>query len=103
MPIKPNSNIRAVDVDQSTLRAAWDRGTPIMGYDSAHWRRDRSGHIIHFDYFGNEESAFGWCIDFFRPTAITGANKMLDHGPLFAKANIIESGHYPKGGRRIAA
>ena len=103
MPKKPSRDIRQFDVDQSTLRAAWDRGTPIMGYDSAHWRRDPLGHIIHFDYFGNEESAFGWSIDFSRPVAITGANLPSDNGPLFMHNNIIESGSYPKGDRRIAA
>jgi hypothetical protein len=99
MSRKPNTNIRGIPFDQFTIRAVWNRGTPILGYDSTIWRRDPFGHIIHFDDYANEESAYGWHVDHIVPVAMRGFDGLQNLEPLYWKTNIIKSDAYPFDGR----
>ena len=52
--------------------AAWNKATPIIGYNSAIWRRDDFGWVIGWAHYGNRDSDYGWELDHVRPTALGG-------------------------------
>ena|SRR5947209_20590586 len=95
MPRKPNTNIKGIPFDQVMVKAVWNSGTPIPGYDATQWRRDRFGHVIHFFDYGNEESPYGWHVDHIRPVAMLGFDGLANLEPLFWKTNIVKSDYYP--------
>ncbi len=101
MPRKPNTNIRGIPFDHATVRAVWNRGEPIRGYDATTWRRDPFGHIIRFLDYGDEESAYGWHIDHIRPVSMTGFDGLQNLEPLYWKTNIIKSDMYPFDNRAL--
>jgi hypothetical protein len=92
---KPNTNIKGMTFDHATIRAVWNTGTPIPGYDSTQWRRDPLGHIIRFDDYGNEDSTHGWHIDHIKPVAMSGFDGLTNLEPLYWKTNIIKSDRFP--------
>ncbi|MDP4220909.1 MAG: HNH endonuclease signature motif containing protein [Bacteroidota bacterium] len=98
---KPNTNIRGIPFDPATVRAVWNRGIPILGYDATEWRRDPFGHIIRFQDYANEESSFGWHIDHIRPVCMTGFDGLQNLEPLYWKTNIIKSDVYPFDSRAL--
>ena len=51
---------------------AWNRASPIPGWDARTWRKDDYGRFIHFEHYGNRYSAFGWEVDHIIPLANGG-------------------------------
>jgi len=103
MSRKPNTNIKGTPFDPSTIRAVWNSGEIIFGYDSMHWRRDPFGHIIRFEDYGNEESRYGWHIDHIKPVASMGFDGLSNLEPLYWKTNMIKSDLYPFDGAAFGA
>lgn len=99
MPRKPNTTIKGIPFDPPTIRAVWNKGEVIFGYDSTHWRRDAFGHIIRFEDYGNEESRYGWHIDHIKPVALSGFDGLTNLEPLYWKTNMIKSDLFPFDGR----
>ena len=40
--------------------AVWQKGRPIVGWDSEDWRVDHRGDPIFRHHYGDSQSAFGW-------------------------------------------
>jgi hypothetical protein len=101
MPRKPNTNIKGMPFDLSVIRAAWNIGIPIHGYDATQWRRDRFGHVIRFADYGNEQSQYGWHIDHIKPVSMMGFDGLYNLEPLYWKTNIEKSDIYPFHSRKF--
>ena len=50
--------------DRPTLRAIWNKATPIPRYDRSEWRRDHLGNVIKFHDYGKRDSDHGWGVDY---------------------------------------
>jgi hypothetical protein len=103
MSRKPNTTVRGLPFDPATIRAVWNKGEIIFGWDSTHWRRDAFGHTIRFEDFGNEESVYGWHIDHTIPVTARGHDGLTNLAPLYWKTNMIKSDLYPYQGGGISA
>src|ERR1041384_2144086 len=95
MPRKPNTNIKGMPFDRATIKAVWNTGFPIHGYDATEWRRDPFGHIIRFADYANEQSPYGWHIDHIKPVSMMGFDGLTNLEPVYWKTNIVKSEMYP--------
>jgi hypothetical protein len=73
--------------------AVWEKGRPIPGFDSTKWRCDRDGNWIHWDEYGNRNSAFGWELDHIWPKSLGGPDSLCNYQPLQWAANVQKSNH----------
>jgi hypothetical protein len=101
MSRKPNTNIKGMPFDPALVRAVWNTGMPIHGYDATQWRYDRFGHVICFSDYADEQSPYGWHIDHIKPAELNGFDGLLNLEPLFWKTNIIKSDRYPFDARQL--
>ena len=87
--------------DPSLVRAVWNTGIPIHGYDATEWRRDQFGHVIRFHDYANELSPYGWHIDHIIPPERNGFDGLSNLEPLYWKTNIMKSDRYPFDPRQL--
>ncbi len=95
MPKQPNTTSKGTPFEPSIVRAVWNSGIPVRGYDATQWRRDRFGHIIRYADYGNDQSPFGWHVDHIIPSERDGYDGLSNLEPLYWKSNIIKSDKYP--------
>lgn len=76
---------------ESTKTAVWEKGVFIEGYDAGKWRRDKCGHAIEWNQFGNRQSEYGWEIDHIYPVAKGGDDAFGNLQPLYWKHNAEKS------------
>jgi len=95
MPRKPNTNIKGMPFDPAVVRAVWNSGTPIRGYDATQWRYDRFGNVIYFADFGNEQSPYGWHVNHIVPPEQNGFDGLSNLEPLYWKTNLVTTSRYP--------
>lgn len=71
----------------ATIRAVWEKGQRIPKRDPSVWRRDKDGHMIKFDEYGNRNSAYGWEIDHIRLVSDEGTDELSNLRPLYWRTN----------------
>lgn len=72
--------------------AAWQRATPIIGYDANIWRRDDYGWTIRWSDHGDRQSEFGWEIDHVVPLSRGGADTFSNLRALHWRNNASRGG-----------
>ena len=75
---KPNTDRNGNGWTPEAIKAVWQKGTPIQGYDSSIWRRDKCGSAMKFSEHGNRQSEYGWEIDHIDPIN-NGGNDYLNN------------------------
>lgn len=83
------------DAGRDLKSAVWWKGTPIDGYDSSVWMRDRCGIAMKYSEHGNRNSEYGWEIDHIRPTAKGGGDELSNLQPLNWSNNAAKGDTYP--------
>jgi hypothetical protein len=84
---------------QSTLedqkkRMVWEKGIPILGYDSAVWRYDAFYRVIRFSDYGDRASTYGWEFDHYPiPVALGGSDHLSNLRPLHCTNNAGLGGY----------
>jgi hypothetical protein len=90
-----NTDIAGKQFGNTTVEAVWNKGTPISGYDSKMWRRDKCGHAMKRDDYGNTKSEYGWEVDHIKPVAKGGSDDLGNLHPLYWETNRDKSDTYP--------
>ena len=90
-----NTDIAGKQFGNTTVEAVWNTGTPISGYDSKMWRRDKCGHAIKRADYGNTKSEYGWEVDHIKPVAKGGSDDLGNLQPLYWETNRDKSDTYP--------
>lgn len=70
--------------DERERAAVWQRGRPIIGWDSDDWRVDYRGQPIFRHHYGDPDSAFGWDIGLIRAEGgedLANLHPVLCHQP----------------------
>ena len=88
---KPVTITRGISLDHAKLKTVWNTGVPIIGYDAEIWRRDHLGHIIRFDDYKDEESAYGWRVDHIRPISMKGFDGPSILEPTYWKTTFMKN------------
>jgi hypothetical protein len=79
------------DSETAKRRAVWDKGTLILGFDAAVWRRDDEGSVICYSDYG-QYTEYGWEIDHQVPTALGGLDVYANMRPLHWRSNRRHGG-----------
>lgn len=77
------------------LRAVWNKGSPILGFDPRVWRRDTCGRRMKYHDHGNTNSDSGWEIDHIKPTVLGGTDDLDNLQPLYWENNRRKGDSYP--------
>jgi hypothetical protein len=94
MPRLQNTGVMGYVFTPYTIKAVWNKGARIRGYDPSIWRQDQFGHIIHFDDYENTESAYGWHIVQIKPMEINGSRNLANLIPLYWETNLHKIEHF---------
>lgn len=79
-------------VDHVLKFAVWNKGRPIVGWESSVWRHDDFGNVIRWPDYGDRQSKYGWEIDHITPVSDNGADSLFNLRPLHWSANASHSG-----------
>ena len=52
-----------MEYTEDIIKAVWEKGREVHGYDSEVLRKDQCGAWIMRDSYGNRNSSYGWEID----------------------------------------
>ena len=74
--------------------SVWQKAIPIPGFSPDEWRRDYTGHIIHFSEYG-KTSKYGWEIDHEIPKKRGGLDSISNLSPLQWHENRKKSDKTP--------
>ena len=77
------------------IEAVWQKGTVVAGNDPKVFRKDRCGHFINRNAYGDINHAYGWEIDHEKPKAKGGQTVLSNLEPLFWKNNRSKGDNYP--------
>ena len=55
------------------IKAVWNKGIIVPGYDSTKYRKDIAGAWMSYTEYGNTNSDLGWEIDHIRPKSMNGS------------------------------
>jgi hypothetical protein len=72
--------------------AAWNRATPVLGYDPTQVRRDDFGWYIVWNDYGKRDSNYGWEIDHHVPTVLGGSDGLSNLRALHWRNNASLGG-----------
>lgn len=80
---------------QTTVRAVWNKGRTIDGYDPNTWRYDMCGKPMNFSDYGRTGSEHGWEVDHIKPVARGGSDDLSNLQPLQWDNNRRKGDTYP--------
>jgi hypothetical protein len=73
------------------LRAVWQKGTTVPGYDSSTYRKDACGAWMEWSQYGNRDSVYGWEVDHVTPVSSGGSDDLSNLRPLQWENNAAKS------------
>lgn len=76
-----------INMDDKTIQAAWNKGTPTSNNNPDQWRKDEYGAWMFRPDYGNRRSIYGWEIDHIAPVAHGGMDGLPNLRPLHWKNN----------------
>ncbi|MEI7628940.1 MAG: HNH endonuclease signature motif containing protein [Bacteroidota bacterium] len=88
MARRHNTNRHGGSWSQAQIDAVWSKGSPIEGYASNLWRRDKCGRAMKYTEHGNRQSEYGWEIDHINPVANNGSDDLYNLQPLYWGNNL---------------
>lgn len=74
------------------IRTVWNKGAPIIGYDSNVWRRDHEGKAMQYSEYGKRSSTYGWEIDHITPASRGGSDALSNLRPRHWEGNAAHGG-----------
>lgn len=90
-----NTNTLGLKFANTTIKAVWNKGRKIDGYDSNVWRYDICGKPMKYMEYGNTNSKHGWEVDHIKPVAKGGTDDLSNLQPLQWDNNRRKSDNYP--------
>ena len=73
-------------------RAAWEKASPVIGYDPTDFRRDAFSWWIRWSDYGNRDSDYGWEIDHTTPSVLGGGDALSNLRALHWRNNASLGG-----------
>jgi hypothetical protein len=83
--------------------AAWEKASPVSGFDPAVMRLDRYGSYIAWLDHGERNSEYGWEIDHIVPQSRGGSDDFSNLQALHWKNNILKSDSIPHIGSLLSS
>ena len=90
--------------NETRIRAVWDKGKPVSGYDPYRWQKDECGAWMFKIRYGDGDSEWGWVI---HQVDAGKGDELSNLMPLHSK-NSVDTGDGPlqcpvkaSGGRNI--
>ena len=80
--------------DEEILRRVWDKGEAASNVDPDIWRKDACGAWMRRDFYGDEESQFGWEIDCVVPESEGGPRDLSNLRPLQWENKMARRGRH---------
>lgn len=97
-----NTNTRGGAFTPAEIRAVWQKGQIVAGYDPAVFRKDACGAWMKWTEYGMT-TQYGWEIDHIRPVARGGGDELANLQPLYWENNRHKGDNWPDWTCRIAA
>ena len=91
----PNSTKNQEPWSVRIKNKVWDKADIIPFINPMKIRKDRYGKEIHYDYFGDRTSSFGWEIDHILPISKGGTDKIDNLQPLYWQTNDLKGEQFP--------
>ena len=77
------------------IKAVWNKGIIVPGYDSTKYRKDIAGAWMIYTMYGEAESDYGWEIDHIHPKSMMGSDFISNLQPLQWQNNRSKGDDYP--------
>jgi len=78
------------------IKAAWNRGVPVPGWNPDYFRKDACGAWIHWVKYGEiMAGGCGWQVDHIRPVALGGTDAPENLQPLQWQNNLSKGDDWP--------
>jgi hypothetical protein len=79
-----------MNISEEDFLKIWKKGSPVSGYDSLKYRKDKCGAMMYWNSYGNK-SNLGWHLDHISPKANGGKDIISNLRPLNWLNNIQKS------------
>jgi 5-methylcytosine-specific restriction endonuclease McrA len=97
-----NTNTAGRNFDEATVRAVWQKGRAVPGYDPNIYRKDVCGAWMQRTEYGTT-GTYGWEIDHIKPVSKGGSDDLSNLQPLQWQNNRHKSDDWPQYTCAVAA
>lgn len=91
-----NTDSNGNNWSEEMIRAVWEKGSEIPGFDPDKYRKDTCGAWMQFEKFGYiSENGVGWEIDHIKPVSKGGTDDISNLQPLQWQNNRSKADEFP--------